>query len=193
KTGWINLSASCRLRPSMISAAEVWLAFLALFAAIMLVRDLRAHPASAPDVRSIPAYDTIRGSMAIAAEEGLPIHLSLGTAGIADPFAMETVAALSTLEFLSEQAAMTANLPLVSTASPTTLVLAQEVLSRPFRARAQMAEFDPLSVRFIGGAGDASGVAYAAGVIDLLDHRYVSANFMQGRFGGGCLLMGEGG
>ena len=84
----------------MISAAEVWLAFLALFAAIMLVRDLRAHPASAPepDLRPIPAYDTIRGSMAIAAEEGLPIHLSLGTAGIADPFAMETVAALSTLD-----------------------------------------------------------------------------------------------
>ena len=175
----------------MISAAEVWLAFLALFAAIMLVRDLRARGAPDPNLRSIAAYDTVRGSMAIAAEEGLPIHLSLGTAGIADPFAMETVAALSTLEFLSEQAAMTANLPLVSTASPTTLVLAQEVLSRPFRARAQMAEFDPLSVRFIGGAGDASGVAYAAGVIDLLDHRYVSANFMQGRFGDEYLLMGE--
>src|SRR5213076_2303868 len=102
---------------------EVWLAFLALFAAVMLVRDLRGHPstplhsaqdAQDPSLRTIPAYDTIRGSMAIAAEEGLPIHLSLGTAGIAEPFAMETVAALSTLEFLSEQAAMTANLPLVS-------------------------------------------------------------------------------
>src|SRR5205814_10084697 len=134
-----------------ISAADVCLPFLAPFAAIMLLRALRARGAPDPNLRSIAAYDTVRGSMAIAAEEGLPIHLSLGTAGIADPFAMETVAALSTLEFLSEQAAVTANLPLVTTASPTTFVLAQDLLSRPFRARAQMAEFDPLSVRFIGG------------------------------------------
>ena len=99
--------------------------------------------------------------------------------------------ALDLMTLQSEQVALTANLPLVSTASPTTFVLAQELLSRPFRERGQMAEFDPLSVRFVGGAGEAAGVAYAAGVIDLLDHRYVSANFMQGRFGDEYLLMGE--
>jgi len=104
---------------------------------------------------------------------------------------METVAALSTLEFLSEQAALTSNLPLVSTANPTTLVLAQDMLSRPFKEQDQLAEFDPLSVRFIGGAGDAAGVAYAAGVIDLLDHRQVAANFMQGHLGDEYLSMGE--
>ncbi len=175
----------------MISEAAFWLAFLALFASIILIRDLRARDNGDITLRDIAGYDTIRNSMAQAAEEGLPVHLALGTAGIADNFAMETVAALSTLEFLSEQAALTSNLPLVSTASPTTLVLAQEMLSRPFKAQDQLVEFDPLSVRFIGGTGDASGATYAAGVIDLLDHRYVAANFMQGRFGDEYLLMGE--
>ncbi len=175
----------------MISAAAFWLAFLAFFATVTLIAARRGVDEEEVELRAIPAYETIRGSTSVAAEEGLPIHLSLGTAGLADANAMETVAALSTLDFLSEQAALTANPPLVTTASPTTLVLAQEVLSRPFQERDQLAEFDPLSVRFIGGSGDAAGVAYAAGVIDLLDHRYVSANFMQGRFGDEYLLMGE--
>ena len=124
----------------MISAAAFWLAFLALFAVLMLIRARRAPAADAPALRPIPAYNTIRGSTAVAVEEGLPIHLSLGTTGISDEFAMETVAALGTLEYLSEQAALTSQLPLVTTASPTTLVLAQEILSRPFRDSGQLAD-----------------------------------------------------
>ncbi len=167
------------------------LLFLAIFMAIWLIGDLLVRRGQVPQLRSLPAYETIRGAMATAAEAGRPVHLSLGTAGVADAFAMETVAGLLALDFLSEQAAVTTNLPLVSTADPTTLLLAQDILSRPFKQREQLADYDPLSVRFIGGTPGTSAVAYAAGVMDILDHRYVASNVMLGRFADEYLLIGE--
>ncbi len=171
--------------------APFTLAFLALFVMIWLVSYLRVRSAQPPQLRSVPAYDMIRGSMAEAAEDGRPVHLALGHGGIGDAFAMETLAGLTTLEYLSDQAIALTNLPLVSTGSPTTMLLAQDIISRSFKARDQFAEYDPQIVRFMGGSEGNAGAAYAAGVIDLLDHRYVAANFMLGHFGDEYLLMGE--
>lgn len=176
--------------PVASDAAPFFLAFLILYIALWLVSSLRGRYEDVPQFREIPAYEMIRGAMASAAEEGRPVHLSLGTAGIADAFAMETIASLTTLDYLNEQAAVTTNQPLVTTGNPTTLLLAQDIVSRTFAEREQLAEYDPLVVRFIGGI-EGNAEAYAAGVIDLLDHRYVAANFMLGRFGDEYLVMGE--
>jgi uncharacterized protein DUF6754 len=173
----------------MSDAAPFLLSFLLLFVAIWLVSALRGRFEPPAELREIAAYDTIRGAMSEATEEGRPVHVALGIGGISDAAAMDTLAGLMVLEYLSEQAAVTNNMPLVSTGDPTTMLLAQDMLSRVFKEREQLAEFDPLMVRFVGGSD--TGEAYAASVVDLLDHGYVAANFMLGRFSDEYLLMGE--
>ena len=174
-----------------MSDTTLWSAFLLIFFAIWMVGFLLVRRGVMPTLRDIPGYQTIRGAMAEAAEVGRPVHLSLGTAGIGDVFAMESLTGLTALEFLGEQAATTANLPLVTTGDPTTMLFAQDTMIRPFKQRDQVEDYSPLNVRFIGGTAGNSGVAYAAGVMDILNHQNIAANFMVGRFGDEYLLMGE--
>ncbi|MEP7199573.1 MAG: DUF6754 domain-containing protein [Chloroflexota bacterium] len=166
--------------------------FLVFFCAIWLLRFSMGRD-RAPTLRHIPAFDMMRGSLAAAAEDGRPIHVGLGTGGIADGHAMETIAGLAALEFFGEQAAITSNVPLVTTGNPTTLLLAQDTLSRPFAERDHLAQFDPLAVRFMGGLANQTGAAYAAGVLDLLNRRDVAANYMLGHFDDEYLLLGDAG
>ncbi len=166
------------------------LAFAAAFAVALLLSYLLTRMRQPPGLRSIPAFEKLSNAMADSAEDGRPVHLALGTAGLADADAMQTVAGLTTLDYLSEQAVVPSNAPQVTTGNPVTLVAAQDVASRPFREREHLAQFDPLSVRFAGGSVDLSA-AYAAAVMHVLDRRSVSASIAVGQFGDEYLLIGE--
>jgi hypothetical protein len=147
-----------------------------------------------PPLRELPAYQLMRDAITKSTETGHPVHLSLGTGGIHDANAVETVASLAALALLSEQPAITTNRPIVTTANPTTLLLAQDMVGSALRERAQHSEHDLLTVQFIGGQAGASGAAdtaYAAGVMNVLEHQTLAANVMLGHFGDDYLLMGE--
>src|SRR5438105_7154349 len=164
----------------MIDGAPLLLLFLLLFIGLWLYHVHQYPQRPAVILRHIPAYELIRNAAAAAAEDGRPLHLSLGTAGLADANAMQTVAALSALEFLAEQVGVSPSTPLVTTANPTTLLLAQDVAARPFAADGRLAQFDAATVRFMGGSGDTAVSAYAAGLFDLFDREAVSASFLLG-------------
>jgi hypothetical protein len=157
-----------------------------------------------PPLRDMPAYQLIHDAITQSTETGNPVHLSLGMGGIHDTNTLETVASLAALELMSEQPAVTTNRPIVTTANPTTLLLAQDMLGSALREREQHHQHDLLTVQFIGGQAGASGVtdvggglggnanaAYAAGVMDVLEHQPLSANVMLGHFDDDYLLMGE--
>ena len=175
----------------MTSSALFLLLFLLVFIGLWLLHAARYPRRPAVILRRLPAYDFMRSATAAAAEDGRPLHLSLGTAGIADPNAMQTVAALSALEYLSQQASVSTNAPLVTVADPTVLLLAQAVAAAPFEATGRLAQFEPTSVRFMGGSGALAVSAYAAGLFDLFDRKAVSASFLLGRFGDESMLLGE--
>jgi hypothetical protein len=175
----------------MSDGAPLLLLFLLVFLGIWIVNYVVSQERLPVALRRIPAFDLIRNSMAEAAEDGRPVHLALGTAGIADVNSMQTMAALDVLDYLSEQVVVTTNMPLVTTANPTTLLLAQDISGRPFKDRGRLAQFDAQTVRFIGGSGETAVSAYAAGILDLLDRQAVAANFLVGHFGDECVMMGE--
>jgi len=143
------------------------------------------------DLRAIPAFDLIRRAVAESAEEGRPVHLSLGTAGLADAQSMETVAALHVLDYISDHATAALNMPVVTTGHAAALPAAQEIMSRPFVERDHLAQFDALRARFIGGGDGDSGAAYAAGVCELLDRRAVAASVLLGHWGDEVILPAE--
>ncbi|MBI5877526.1 MAG: hypothetical protein HZB53_07745 [Chloroflexi bacterium] len=174
-----------------VDMGTLWLMAVPAFAALWVVLWAWVGRGLSPELRKISAYETIRRTVAEAAEDGRPVHLALGTAGIADAQAMETVSALNVLDFMSRQSSAALNMPVVTTGHASTLLVAQEIMSRPFVERDHLAQFDPLSARFIGGGDGDPGAAYAAGVCELLDRRGVAANFMLGRFGDEYLLASE--
>ena len=143
-----------------------------------------------PLLRVIPAIEKLRIAMPEAAEDGRTVHVALGTAGLADANAMQTLAALDVLDYLGEQSIVSSHTPIVTTADPTTMLAAQSAVSRSLRAHDQAAQFDPLNVQFIGGTLHAPA-AYAAGVIDLLERRAVAASYALGQFGDEYLLISE--
>ena len=175
----------------MSDGAPFLLLFLLVFLGLWLLNYAVYNKRPAVVLRRIAGYDLIRNAMAEAAEDGRPVHLSLGTAGIADLNSMQTVAALSALEYLSEQSIVSTNTPLVTMADPTTLLLAQDIAARPFEDSGRLPQFEPRTVRFMGGSGEVAVSAYTAGVLDLLDRKAVAANFLLGHFGDECVVIGE--
>jgi uncharacterized protein DUF6754 len=158
-------------------------------------------------LRPIASYATLKKLLAQAAETGQPFHLSLGTFGVSDSAAADTMAGLTVLEYLADRAAVSATPPIVTMADATALPIAQDILRRAYQRHGYPEEYDPARARFIApspmlatnftpspilyGAGQNDAFPYAAGVMRLLTRSKLTANVMVGRFGDEFLLMSE--
>lgn len=144
-----------------------------------------------PRLRRIPAYDALKKLLSRAAETGQQVHVSVGTASIADSKAADTLAGLYTLQFLADRAANSDIPPLVTVTDPTTLPAALDQLRRAYERQGYPEEYRLEQARFIAPPVNGSAVPYAAGVMDVLNHEPVAANVMVGSFGEEYLLMAE--
>jgi len=144
-----------------------------------------------PELRAIPAYDTLKKLLARAAETGQAVHVSVGTAGINGARAADTMAGLYTLQFLADRAANSDIPPLVTVTEPTTVPAVFDQLRRAYERQGYPEEYHLDQARFIAPPVNNSAVPYAAGVMDLLNHEPITANVMVGAFGEEFLLMTE--
>lgn len=151
-------------------------------------------------LRTIPGYATLTQLLTQSAETGRPVHVSLGVHGIADASTADTMAGLTTLEYIAERGVISEVAPIVTIANPTALPVAQDVLRRVYVRHGYAEEYDPARARFVAptsGAGTSitttagGGMAYAAGTMQTLSQQPLSANVMVGRFGDEFLLLGE--
>ncbi|MBI5303502.1 MAG: hypothetical protein HY868_15315 [Chloroflexi bacterium] len=151
-------------------------------------------------LRAIPGYAALTQLLTQSAETGRPVHLSLGISGIADAFTADTMAGLTTLEYVAERGVISEAPPIVTVANPTALPAAQDVLRRTYTRHGYAEEYDPARARFIAPNGalnsatpvaPGSGFAYAAGAMQTLTQHKLTANVMLGRFGDEFLLLGE--
>lgn len=147
--------------------------------------------ASRPQLRPILAYNSLKKLLARAAETGQAVHVSIGTAPVSGPRAADTLAGLSTLQFLADRAANSDVPPLVTVAEPTTVPAALDFVRGAYERQGYPEEFRLDQARFIAPPVNGSAVPYAAGVMDLLRHEQVTANVMVGAFGDEFLLMTE--
>ena len=159
------------------------------------------------NLRSINAFAAMHGLLARSAEAGQPVHLSLGTGGIADASTADTTAGLHVLEYLADRAAINASPPIVTVANPTVLPVAQDILRRAYNRNGYPEDYDFKRVRFVAPDPHLNtnvtpnavaytphqndAFAYATGVMQLVSKQKLIANVMIGRFGDEFLLMSE--
>lgn len=163
------------------------LALLLLFVPAILFFTARARAGRPVRFRSIPAFQSIKDFIGQASEKGQTLHLSMGTAGIGDSAAMETVAGLNVLDYMAERGVLTGSPPLVTVANPTLLPAAQDLLRHHYTEGGFPEAYDPDQVRFIAP----DPVVYASGVSEMLERRDLATNIMVGSFGDEFLLIGE--
>ncbi len=161
--------------------------FLIIFAGLLLYFTIQIRAGRKPVLRRIRAYDKLRGVMSRAVESGRKVHLSLGLGSIADETTADSLAGLSVLDYIAEQAAETGVPPIVSMADPTVMLFAQNLFRSAYASRPAEAEEAYRHVRWIAP----QPAPYAAGVMNILDSGQTEANVMVGRFGDEYLLMGE--
>lgn len=172
---------------SIDSSAAFLLAFLLVFVPAFPFLRRRIRAGSGPTLRSIPGFTILRGVTGQSLETGQRLHMSVGTQGIANQNAAQTLAGLTTLEYLARHAAVRGAPPVVSVADPTALIAAQDVLRHAAEERGEGDRCDCRNVRMIGP----EPTVYAGGVMGILSREDILANVMTGAFGDEYLLMGE--
>jgi hypothetical protein len=162
-------------------------ALLLSFFPLLLILNRRIREGRKPVLRPIASYDALTKYVGQAIETGRSVHVSMGTGGIGAELTAEALAGLTVLEHIATQAALSGLEPIVTVSDPSLLPVAQDVLRNSYARHGNLEEYDPTYVRFISP----DNVAYAAGVMDILEHAEVAANIMVGSFGDEFLLMGE--
>jgi len=179
----LNLLEASGIEP----LAALMLVVLLVFFAFLLFTDRRVRLGFRPPLRPLPGFTLLNDFVGQAVESGRTLHVSLGAKGIGGASTADTMAGLMALERLAEQAVATGLRLVVTISDPSLLPIAQDTLRRSYERRGYPQGYDPLQVRYI--APDT--IAYAAGVMGVLEREDVVASAMIGGFGDEFLLMGE--
>lgn len=163
------------------------LLILLLFVGLLLYFTAQVTAGRIPILRRIRAFESLRGFTGQAMETGRPLHLSLGLGSMATETTADSLAGLSVLSYLAEQAAVTGVAPIVSMADPTVMLFAQNTLRTTHIDDQEGVEEAYRHVRWIAP----QPAAYAAGVMSILGIERVGTNVMVGNFGDEYLLIGE--
>jgi hypothetical protein len=138
-------------------------------------------------LRFLPALEELPSSVGRSAETGQPLHVSVGLAGVGSVATAETWAGLTLLGQLANEAAACDTPLIVTVADPTVLPIAQDIVQRAYIRHGNPEGYEPTQVRLIAP----DPMAYAAGVMGLLEREPLTANIMLGSFGEEYLLIGE--
>lgn len=163
------------------------LVLLLIFLGLILFFVVRVRAGHQPQLRQIDGFEALQGFTSKAIEAGRPLHLSLGVGSMANQSTADSLAGLSVLNYLAEQARVTGGHPTVSMADPTVMLFAQNAVKAAHSDDAQQIEAAYRHIRWIAP----QPAAYAAGVMSLLGIENAEANVMIGNFGDEYLLMGE--
>ncbi len=157
----------------------IGVAVLGVFALLQAWFFVRIGAGLRPRYRSIPLFSLLRGQMGRAIESGRELHVSIGTGGISGEDMATTLAGLQIVEYLAEEAAASGIAPIITTADPAALLLAEDTLRRPYIRQGNLNNYPPLSTRMSAF----NPVPYAAATMDYLVHARPLANVMSGSFG----------
>ncbi len=152
---------------------------LILFGGLQVVYTVRFTTGRRPRFRIISVFNALHGQLGRAIESGKALHVSMGTGGISGDDTATTLAGLSIVEFLANEAAASGISPIITMSDPTALLIAQDTLRRPYVRQGDLSSYDPLSARMLA----MNSTQYAAATMDLLAHDQVSASVLLGGFG----------
>src|SRR5512139_3791189 len=94
-----------------------------------------------PRFRGIFAFRLLRGQMGRAIESGRDLHVSIGTGSVSGDDTATTLAGLAIAEYLADEAATSGIAPAVTTSDPTSALLAEDAVRRPYTRQGNLNEF----------------------------------------------------
>jgi hypothetical protein len=140
-----------------------------------------------PRFRAIPAFRLLRGQMGRAIESGRDLHVSIGTGGVSGDDTATTLAGLAIAEYLADEAAASGLAPTISTSDPTSVLLAEDAVRRPYTRQGNLSDFPRGAARLPA----LNPTQYAAATMDFLNHEPVLTNVMSGTFGAEAALIDQ--
>lgn len=175
--------------PYVESKLSTWLAMLAIvvLGGLTYFFSQRLRRGQLPILRGIDGVFDLQRNLEAAAEAGKTVHFSPGTGGLADGLSLQTLAGIDVLKEVSAKSAL-AGPPLVATtASALVLPVLEGTIRRAYAETSSGTGYEAENNRFISP----DPVAYAAGVMRVVESENVGYNVMVGSFGDEYLLMGE--
>jgi hypothetical protein len=138
--------------------------------------------ANAPFLRPLPAVDSLNALAARSIEEGREIHLALGSGGIVDSTAAETLMGILIVDEMGEQARRAHQTLIISTADAVSQLVAADNLSR---GEASLGWQTRTYTRFIAP----QPVAYGAGTRGMMQRENLTLTAAVGHWGDEYLLL----
>lgn len=161
----------------------VLVAFGVLFAAFFAM----FRTGRRPRFRAIPAFRLLRGQMGRAIESGRDLHVSIGTGGVSGEDTVTTLSGLAVAEYLADEAAASGLAPIVTTSDPTSAILAEDIVRRPYSRQGNLNDYPRNAARLPA----LSPTAYAGATMDFLNHDPVLTNIMSGAFDANIALIDQ--
>ncbi len=131
-----------------------------------------------PEIRTYPVFPTLADQVGRASEEGVSIHIALGSGSLTGDSAMTSIAALQSLDALLDLSAAYNTPPLMTTGDPTLFVLARDWMRRAYVRLGDTTLYPSTAVQFTA----ASPALYTAMTATHLFDGKVGTNVMIGAF-----------
>ena len=142
-------------------------------------------------LRPLPGYIALKKQSGRAVESGRGAHFSLGRASLVSKASPASIAALTALDYLTEDGCASDVPPLTTSGDGTLMLAAQDSLRGAFNSAGRPGEYKPSLARFLAGSEFAE--AYAAGASDVVNSEKLGSNLLLGRFGPEVAIIAEAG
>ncbi len=134
-----------------------------------------------PVVRPLQGVNALRTMTERAIEEGRATHVALGTGTLAGERVVETIVGLTVSDHLAEQARRANQIPIVTTADPTTQLLASDIVAKDAPAVENARDY----ARFIAP----QPIAYGAGTRGTMQREQLGLTAVVGDIGDEYLFL----
>lgn len=159
------------------------LLILVVYVGLMFYYVQRARQGRAVSIRRVAGLDALDEAIGRATEMGRPIHYTMGL----QDFEAQTFASFEILRYAAGQAAKLDIPIIVTNYRPQVHPVTEEIVKGAFLAEGKADAYRPDNVRYLSD----QQLAYATGVIGILEREKVAANLMFGPFYAESLLFAE--
>ncbi|MBI2865214.1 MAG: hypothetical protein HYX94_11695 [Chloroflexi bacterium] len=163
------------------------LAAIVILSGLTLYFSRRLRPPRSPFLRRIEGVADLDRNVEAAVEDGRSLHFSLGTGSLGDSLTVQTLAGLDLSKEMGRKAAASGPPLIATTSSALAFPILESVVHRAYAETTGGLGYQEDNSRFIAP----DPVAYAAGVMQIVEEEDVGFNVMAGSFGPEYLLMGE--
>lgn len=168
----------------------VFVLFIALAGSLALyLLTLRLRLGREAAFRPLAGFSDLRIQSGKAVEQGRGVHFSLGRGALSGQAAATSSAALTALDYLTEDGCASDAPPLTTAGDGTLFVAGQDSLRGAYATANRIEDYQPNLVHFL--SADQFSMTYAAGASIVVNRGELGSNLMLGRFGPEIVVVTE--